>query len=145
MSLRGNVICIGKDLGFDRETYTIKITILFFYLCIGSPAPRSCGLKTSRRNPKRPKQSPMAMVKPLVHRPPTLLDDEIFLVDVVDPPERSMESLLEIDRKNSLPDRPTNSAKQTPHLGKFGSNDEKKWRRHEDTAKRKRNSISMLG
>lgn len=87
----------------------------------------------------------MAMVKPLVHRPPPLLDDEIFLVDVVDPPERSTESLLEIDGKNSLPDEPTNSGRQTPHSGAIDSNGEKKWRRHEDTVKRKRNSISMLG
>ena len=86
----------------------------------------------------------MVMVKPLVHRPPPLLDNEIFLVDAVDPPERPMESFVDKDGKRSISEV-VSSVKQTPHLDAIASNDEKKWNRHEDTVKRKRNSISMLG
>lgn len=117
----------------------------------GSPTPRSCGLKVSRRNSKRPKQSPMAMVKPQVRNPPPLLDDEIFLVDVIDPPETSwsMESLLDMDDKNPIPSKPANSAKHTPQSGPFIRNTDsdvkRKWCRQEDTVKRKRTSVSMLG
>ena len=88
----------------------------------------------------------MVMVKPLVHRPPPLQDNEIFLVDAVDPPERPTKSFLDMDGKKSMPDKPTTSfVKQTPHSDAIASNDDKKWSRHEDTVKRKRNSISMLG
>ena len=93
----------------------------------------------------------MAMVKPLVREPQPLLDDDdIFLIDAVDPPETSTsaESLLVMNKKNPFPNKLANSAMHTPHSKPIISNTNsvgKKWCRQEDTVKRKRTSVAMLG
>ena len=92
----------------------------------------------------------MALVKPLVREPQVSSDDEIFLVDVVRNPEtlNSTKSLLNSEQTNRFPTQPAYAMNHTPFsapLVRNTSSDGKKWCRQDDTVKRKRTSISMLG
>lgn len=81
------------------------------------------------------------MVKPQVRKPSPFLDDEMFVLDIESSPETS--------DKDPFQSNPFHNATQASQSGAItrnaNLNGKKKWCRQEDTVKRKRSSVSMLG